>query len=165
MSESPHRSSVSTPEPPLISPPSNHNIQDLPPPPPVPTEQVLPARHTSPPKQNNTSMGLGSGVASSHLSVVAAPPPPPPPPMPMNSVQAPPGGLVMNGELIRALTSPPKLTPVKDRVLGKLAPPLADPRNDLLKVGSTLSVSITAALKFLYFYLYLQKILYLSMFV
>ncbi|ENN71312.1 wiskott-Aldrich syndrome protein family member 3 [Dendroctonus ponderosae] len=132
MPESPHRSSVSTPEPPLTSPPSNH-IQDLPPPPPVPTEQVLPTRQTSPPKQNNNSMNLNSGVASPHLSVVAAPPPPPPPPMPMNSVQAPPGGLVMNGELIRALSSLPKLTPVKDRVLGKLAPPLADPRNDLLK--------------------------------
>ncbi|XP_060521279.1 actin-binding protein WASF3 [Cylas formicarius] len=83
------------------------NAQELPPPPPTPKQQ------TSPPKQQ----------------VAAAPPPPPPPPMPT----AMPGPM-MNGDLIRSLTtSPPKLTPVKDRVLSKMGPPLADPRNDLLK--------------------------------
>ncbi|KAL1494072.1 hypothetical protein ABEB36_009728 [Hypothenemus hampei] len=128
MLESPLRTSISSPETSRISSPPNHqhHIQDLPPPPPIPAEQaaILPTKQTSPPKQV---------INASPPGAVAAPPPPPPPPMPANSVQAPAGAPVMNGDLIRALTSPPKLNPVKDRVLGKLGPPLADPRNDLLK--------------------------------
>ncbi|CAG9773921.1 unnamed protein product [Ceutorhynchus assimilis] len=122
MSESPHRSPMSTPEPP--------HMQDLPPPPPVPGDVKQ-----SPPKQQ--MIATPPQIASPPPAAVAAPPPPPPPPMPVHSVHAPPGSVpmapVMNGDLIRALTSPPKLTPVKDRVLAKLGPPLADPRNDLLK--------------------------------
>ncbi|KAF7266649.1 hypothetical protein GWI33_020143 [Rhynchophorus ferrugineus] len=116
MSESPHRSS--SPDLHINSPPINHSF-DLPPPPPIPTQQiVMQQKQSSPPKQ---------------LGVPAAPPPPPPPPMPTTNIHAPPAGPIINGDLIRALTSPPKLTPVKDRVLGKLGPPLVDPRNDLLK--------------------------------
>lgn len=136
ISESPHHSDISTPEP-TLSPPANH-IQDLPPPPPIPNEQHQ-IKQISPPKQivsatnpHVSGPNQPSGMISPPAAPVA-PPPPPPPPMPMNSVHAPPGAPVMNGDLIRALTSPPKLTPVKDRVLGKLGPPLADPRNDLLK--------------------------------
>lgn len=141
MSESPHRGSITSPEPARISSPPTNHIHDLPPPPPIPTEQVIPTKQTSPPKQIvgavNPLVGvsLASGMVSPPPQVVAAPPPPPPPPMPSNNVQAPPSGPVMNGDLIKALTSPPKLNPVKDRVLGKLGPP-ADPRNDLLKVSS-----------------------------
>ncbi|XP_019869432.1 wiskott-Aldrich syndrome protein family member 3 [Aethina tumida] len=102
------------PEPPL--PPSIIAPQDLPPPPPAPVKQA------SPPKQPPTP---------------AAPPPPPPPPMPMNGGVIPPASPpapLMNGNLANILTStPPKLTPVKDRPIAKQGPPLADPRNDLLK--------------------------------
>ncbi|XP_030764327.1 wiskott-Aldrich syndrome protein family member 2 [Sitophilus oryzae] len=135
MSESPHRSS--TPELPLSPPPINHN-QDLPPPPPAPTQQTLiQTKQASPPKQlagglNSSQVNQSAGVASPPAAP-AAPPPPPPPPMPTTNIHAPPAGPMVNGDLIRALASPPKLTPVKDRVLGKLGPPLADPRNDLLK--------------------------------
>ncbi|XP_066254944.1 actin-binding protein WASF3 [Euwallacea similis] len=141
MSESPLRTSMSSPEPiRMSSPPTNH-LQDLPPPPPIPIDQGMTIKQMSPPKQitSATNLHIGanssSGVISPPPAAAVAPPPPPPPPMPSNSVHAPPGGPVpvMNGDLIRALTSPPKLTPVKDRVLNKLAPPLADPRNDLLK--------------------------------
>lgn len=87
-------------------------IQDLPPPPPVPKQQ-------SPPKQ---------------VTPVQAPPPPPPPPMPLltNGPTVPP---MMNGDLAKVLigSSPPKLTPVKDRQIPKQGPPMVDPRNDLLK--------------------------------
>lgn len=86
--------------------------QDLPPPPPVP-------KQASPPKQV--------------VPAVQAPPPPPPPPMPLitNGPTSPP---VMNGDLAKILnTSPPKLTPVKDRPMPKQAQPMVDPRNDLLK--------------------------------
>ncbi|XP_030750855.1 wiskott-Aldrich syndrome protein family member 2-like [Sitophilus oryzae] len=137
MSESPHRSS--TPELPLSPPPINHN-QDLPPPPPAPTQQTLiQTKQASPPKQlagglNSSQVNQSAGVASPPAAP-AAPPPPPPPPMPTTNIHAPPAGPMVNGDLIRALASPPKLTPVKDRVLGKLGPPLADPRNDLLKVS------------------------------
>ncbi|KAK9737438.1 hypothetical protein QE152_g10728 [Popillia japonica] len=84
---------------------------ELPPPPPVP-------KQPSPPKQ---------------ITPVQAPPPPPPPPMPSipNGPMSPPS---LNGEINKILTtSPPKLTPVKDRQIPKQAPPMADPRNDLLK--------------------------------
>jgi WAS family protein 3 len=43
---------------------------------------------------------------------------------------------LVNGDLakiITSATSPPKLTPVKDRPISKQAPPMVDPRNDLLK--------------------------------
>lgn len=87
-------------------------IQDLPPPPPVPKQQ-------SPPKQ---------------ITPVQAPPPPPPPPMPVisNGPVSPP---MMNGDLAKIImgSSPPKLTPVKDRPAPKQGPPMVDPRNDLLK--------------------------------
>lgn len=87
-------------------------VQDLPPPPPVPKQQ-------SPPKQTTP---------------VQAPPPPPPPPMPLisNGPVSPP---MMNGDLGKIImgSSPPKLTPVKDRQIPKQGPPMIDPRNDLLK--------------------------------
>ena len=87
-------------------------VQDLPPPPPVP-------KQASPPKQQTP---------------VQAPPPPPPPPMPLlnGPTTSPP---LVNGDLAKILnsSSPPKLTPVKDRPISKQAPPMVDPRNDLLK--------------------------------
>jgi WAS family protein 3 len=88
-------------------------VQDLPPPPPAP-------KQASPPKQQTP---------------VQAPPPPPPPPMPLlnGPTTSPP---LVNGDLakiITSATSPPKLTPVKDRPISKQAPPMVDPRNDLLK--------------------------------
>lgn len=87
-------------------------VQDLPPPPPVP-------KQTSPPKQ---------------VTPVQVPPPPPPPPMPLltNGPTNPP---MVNGDLAKIMlgSSPPKLTPVKDRQLPKQTPPMVDPRNDLLK--------------------------------
>ncbi|CAH0564947.1 unnamed protein product [Brassicogethes aeneus] len=94
--------------------------QDLPPPPPAPKQQ-------SPPKQQQPA--------------VAAPPPPPPPPMPMvnggGAAQGSPPQALMNGvmgNLAHILNStPPKLTPVKDRQIAQKPPPMADPRNDLLK--------------------------------
>lgn len=86
--------------------------QELPPPPPIP-------KQVSPPKQQTP---------------VQAPPPPPPPPMPMISngpIMLPP---LVNGDLAKIISSsPPKLTPVKDRPIPKQAPPMDDPRNDLLK--------------------------------
>ncbi|XP_018334731.1 wiskott-Aldrich syndrome protein family member 2 [Agrilus planipennis] len=102
-SNSPH-SHQATPEP----------AQELPPPPPVP-------KQTSPPKQTTP----------------VAPPPPPPPPMPTtltNGPISPPP--MMNGDLAKILnsSSPPKLMPIKDRPISKQGPPpMADPRNDLLK--------------------------------
>lgn len=98
------------------SPHSHQNTpepsQDLPPPPPIP-------KQTSPPKQ---------------ATPVQAPPPPPPPPMPLitNGPLSPP---LMNGDLSKIMSSsPPKLTPIKDRPISKQAPPpMVDPRNDLLK--------------------------------
>lgn len=87
--------------------------QDLPPPPPVP-------KQASPPKQ---------------ATPVQAPPPPPPPPMPLlaNGPASPPPLPITNGDLAKILNSaPPKLTPPKERAIQK-APPMVDPRNDLLK--------------------------------
>lgn len=44
------------------------------------------------------------------------------------------GPPLINGDLAKIMSSsPPKLTPVKDRQLPKQAPPMDDPRNDLLK--------------------------------
>lgn len=91
--------------------------QELPPPPPIP-------KQVSPPKQSTP--------------VVQAPPPPPPPPMPSSIMNGPVSGgpppPLINGDLAKILSSsPPKLTPVKDRQLPKQAPPMDDPRNDLLK--------------------------------
>ncbi|EFA08500.1 actin-binding protein WASF3 [Tribolium castaneum] len=84
-------------------------VQDLPPPPPIP-------KQASPPKQQTPQ----------------APPPPPPPPMPLlnGPTTSPP---LVNGDLAKIINSasPPQLTPVKDRP--KQAPPIVDPRNDLLK--------------------------------
>ncbi|XP_017768377.1 PREDICTED: wiskott-Aldrich syndrome protein family member 2 [Nicrophorus vespilloides] len=98
------------------SPHSNQHtpepIQDLPPPPPVP-------KQASPPKQ----------------STPIAPPPPPPPPMPLlsNGPTSPPPLPMLNGDLAKILNStPPKLTPPKERASQK-PPPMVDPRNDLLK--------------------------------
>lgn len=89
--------------------PSQH---DLPPPPPIP-------KQASPPKQT---------------SPILAPPPPPPPPMPLvtNGPSSPP---LINGDLSKIMSSsPPKLTPIKDRNISKQGPPpMLDPRNDLLK--------------------------------
>ncbi|KAF2883319.1 hypothetical protein ILUMI_22821 [Ignelater luminosus] len=98
------------------SPHSHQNTpepsQDLPPPPPVP-------KQGSPPKQ---------------ATPVQAPPPPPPPPMPLvtNGPTSPP---LINGDLSKIMSSsPPKLTPIKDRPISKQGPPpMVDPRNDLLK--------------------------------
>lgn len=62
---------------------------------------------------------------------VQAPPPPPPPPMPNGPMV---GVSLVNGDLAKIMSaSPPKLTPVKDRQIAKQAPPMDDPRNDLLK--------------------------------
>lgn len=108
---------------PYSSPQHSQNNQeaanmDLPPPPPVPKQQ-------SPPKQQTP------------VQQQQAPPPPPPPPMPvLNNNVSPPPPVMMNGDLAKILNSstPPKLTPVKDRQMGKQqAPPMVDPRNDLLK--------------------------------
>ncbi|KAJ8966913.1 hypothetical protein NQ314_003233 [Rhamnusium bicolor] len=85
-------------------------IQDLPPPPPAPVKQA------SPPKQQTP----------------VAPPPPPPPPMPLLTNGPITTTPMLNGDLAKILNStPPKLTPVKDRPMAK--PPMVDPRNDLLK--------------------------------
>lgn len=98
---------------PIRHPSLPEQIQELPPPPPIP-------KQLSPPKQSTP---------------VQAPPPPPPPPMPLISngpMSGPPP--LINGDLAKIMSaSPPKLTPVKDRQLPKQAPPMDDPRNDLLK--------------------------------